>query len=105
PPDRRASPQAASSIRTIAIDAGHGGEDEGAKSAGGTKEKDLTLAVARRLKAVIESRLGIRVLLTRDEDKNIPVDDRTATANNNKADLFLSRHAGASLRTRPPGAS
>jgi len=105
PPDLSAIGQAASSIRTIAVDAGHGGEDEGAKGAGGTKEKDLTLAVARRLKTAIETRLGIRVLLTRDEDKNIPIDDRAAMANNNKADLFISLHAGASLRPRTAGAS
>ena len=87
------------------MDAGHGGEDEGARGAGGTKEKDLTLAVARRLKSAIETRLGIRVLLTRDEDRNIPVDDRAAMANNNKADLFISLHAGASLRPRASGAA
>ena len=105
PPDLSAIGQAASSIHTIAVDPGHGGADEGAKGVSGTKEKDLTLAVARRLKAAIESRLGIRVLLTRDEDRNIPIDDRTAMANNNKADLFLSLHAGASLRPGTTGAS
>ena len=82
----------------MAIDAGHGGEDQGAKGRGGMKEKDLTLAVARRLKAALENRLGIRVLLTRDEDKNVPIDERTALANNNKADVLVSLHANASLR-------
>jgi N-acetylmuramoyl-L-alanine amidase len=94
----------ASAIRTIAIDPGHGGEDDGVRGAQGTKEKDLVLAVARRVKGVIEGRLGIRVLLTRDDDRNIPLDDRTALANNNKADLFISLHANASVRRSTAGA-
>jgi N-acetylmuramoyl-L-alanine amidase len=95
----------AGGVRTIAIDPGHGGEDEGVKGPRGTKEKDLALAVARRLKAAIEGRLGIRVLLTRDEDRNVPLDGRTAMANNNKADLFISLHANASFRKTAAGAS
>ena len=95
----------ASAIRTIAVDPGHGGEDEGVRGAQGTKEKDLALAIARRVKGVIEARLGIRVLLTRDDDRNIPIDDRTALANNNKADLFISLHANASLRRSVAGAT
>jgi N-acetylmuramoyl-L-alanine amidase len=97
--------QPTSAIRTIAIDAGHGGNDEGAKGSGGAKEKDITLAVARRLKGAIESRLGIRVLLTRDDDRNVPVDDRTALANNNKADVFISLHVNGSLRKAATGAT
>lgn len=97
--------QAAATIRTIAIDPGHGGDDEGAKGPGGSKEKDITLAVARRLKASIESRLGIRVLLTRDDDQSVAVDDRTSLANNNKADMFISLHANASLRRATSGAT
>ena len=95
----------ASAIRTIAVDPGHGGEDEGVRGGQGTKEKDLALAVARRVKGVIEGRLGIRVLLTRDDDRNIPIDDRTALANNNKADLFISLHANASVRRSAAGAT
>jgi len=97
--------QTASTIHTIAIDAGHGGDDEGVKSADGAKEKDLALAVARRTKAVIEARLGLRVLLTRDDDRNVPLDERTAIANNNKADLFVSLHANGSMRPTTSGAS
>lgn len=97
--------QTAPTIRTIAIDAGHGGSDEGAKGSNGTKEKDLVLALARRAKALIEGRLGIRVLLTRDDDRDMPIDDRTAIANNNKADLFVSLHANGSLRKTATGAS
>jgi len=91
-------------IRTIVIDPGHGGDDEGARGAGGPKEKDIALQVSRRLKAAIESRWGLRVLLTREGDENVPVDKRTATANNNKADLFLSIHANASVRPNVRGA-
>jgi N-acetylmuramoyl-L-alanine amidase len=95
----------AAAMRTIAIDAGHGGDDEGAKGAQGTKEKDVTLAVARRLRAALESRLGVRVLLTRDDDRSVPLDDRTAVANNGKADLFISLHANASWRPTLAGAT
>jgi len=95
----------AASIRTITIDPGHGGDDEGVKGAGGAKEKDLALSLARRVKAVIEGRLGIRVLLTRDDDRNVPIDERTAIANNNKADLFISVHLNGSFRRSASGAS
>ena len=92
-------------IQTIALDPGHGGADAGVNGAAGTREKDLTLAVARRIKAAIEARLGIRVLLTRDDDRDLALEDRTAVANNNKADLFISLHANASLRPDVTGAS
>jgi N-acetylmuramoyl-L-alanine amidase len=105
PPDVPALVAPAASIRTIAVDAGHGGDDYGVKGPGGALEKDVTLAVARRLKATIEARLGVRVLLTRDEDRNIPLDDRVAIANNSKADLLISLHANGSLRGAPSGAS
>ena len=94
----------AGGLRTIVIDAGHGGEDAGVKGAQGTLEKNVTLAVARRLKAAIESRLGVRVLLTRDADQTVGLDQRAAVANNNKADLFISLHANASLRPTVGGA-
>ena len=105
PPDLPPSfGQAVSAFRTIAIDPGHGGDDEGVKSADGAKEKDLTLAIARRVKSAIEARLGLRVLLTRDEDRSVPVDERTSVANNNKADLFVSLHANGSMRPATTGA-
>jgi N-acetylmuramoyl-L-alanine amidase len=91
-------------IRTIVIDPGHGGDDEGSHGPRGAKEKDLTLQVAQKLKATIESRLGLRVLLTREGDENVPYDRRTAIANNNKADVFFSLHANASLRPSVRGA-
>jgi N-acetylmuramoyl-L-alanine amidase len=68
------------------------------------KEKDLTLAAARRAKGVIEARLGLRVLLTRDDDRNVPIDERAAIANNNKADLFISLHVNGSVRPGTAGA-
>jgi N-acetylmuramoyl-L-alanine amidase len=92
-----------SPIRTVAIDPGHGGEDDGVKGPAGTKEKDITLSIARRVKAILEARLGVRVLLTREDDRNVPIDDRTAMANNNKADLFISLHANGSLRRNAAG--
>jgi N-acetylmuramoyl-L-alanine amidase len=95
----------ASPIQTITIDPGHGGDDVGTQGMGGVKEKDLTLAVALRAKAAIEARLGIRVLLTRDGDRDVPLDDRTALANNNKANLFISLHANSSFRPGTAGAS
>lgn len=92
------------SIRTIVLDPGHGGDDAGAKGPGGTLEKDVALAVARRTKSAIEGRLGIRVLLTRDDDATTDADSRAAIANNNKADLFISLHANGSLRAAARGA-
>jgi N-acetylmuramoyl-L-alanine amidase len=91
-------------LRAIVIDPGHGGDETGAKGPQGVLEKNVTLSVARRLKAALEARLGVRVLLTRDGDQTVPLDQRAALANNNKADLFLSLHANASLRGTVSGA-
>lgn len=91
-------------LRTIVIDPGHGGDDSGAVGRGGTVEKDLVLVFARQLKATIERRIGLRVLLTRDRDEDVPLDRRAALANNNKADLFISIHANASVRPETRGA-
>jgi N-acetylmuramoyl-L-alanine amidase len=91
-------------IRTVVIDPGHGGDDSGVRGAGGAIEKTLTLQAARRLKGAIESRLGLRVLLTRDGDESVPIDRRTALANNNKADLLVSLHANASFQSSVRGA-
>ncbi|HEY2433160.1 MAG TPA: N-acetylmuramoyl-L-alanine amidase [Vicinamibacterales bacterium] len=91
-------------LRTIVIDPGHGGDDLGARGVQGTLEKTVTLAIARRVKAALEARLGTRVLLTRDSDQAVGLDQRAAVANNNKADLFVSLHANASLRPGQIGA-
>jgi N-acetylmuramoyl-L-alanine amidase len=97
-------PTPVSAIRTVVLDPGHGGDDNGATGTGGTFEKDITLSVARRLKGTIEARLGIRVLLTRDSDRSVSIDERASLANNNKADLFLSIHVNASVQRANRGA-
>ncbi|MGH9411077.1 MAG: N-acetylmuramoyl-L-alanine amidase family protein, partial [Vicinamibacterales bacterium] len=94
----------AGGLRAIVIDPGHGGDDPGTKGAGGALEKDITLNIARRLKSALETRLGVRVLLTRDTDQNVASDQRAAVANNNKADLFISLHVDASFRATTAGA-
>jgi N-acetylmuramoyl-L-alanine amidase len=94
----------AGGIRTIVVDAGHGGEEEGARGPDGTLEKNVTLGVARRLKAALEARMGVRVILTRDADATVGLDERAAVANNNKADVFVSLHANASVRPSAAGA-
>lgn len=95
---------APSTIRAIAIDPGHGGADAGAHGPAGALEKDVTLAVARRLQAAIQRRLGLRVVLTRSGDATVTLDERAAIANNNRADLFISLHANASVRETAAGA-
>jgi N-acetylmuramoyl-L-alanine amidase len=81
---------------TIVIDAGHGGSETGAIGPAGLQEKEVTLEIARRLAAAIPRVLSCRVVLTRDSDNAISLDDRTAVANHEKADLFLSVHANSS---------
>jgi N-acetylmuramoyl-L-alanine amidase len=93
-----------SGLRTIVVDAGHGGTEDGAHGPVGTLEKNVTLSVARKLKAALEAKLGVRVILTRDSDATVGLDERAALANNNKADLFVSLHANASVRGSAAGA-
>ncbi len=91
-------------LRTVVIDPGHGGDELGAQGPRGTLEKDITLAVSRRLRTMIESRLGLRVFLTREDDRTISHDDRSAFANSHQADVFLSIHANAAVRPAIKGA-
>ncbi len=91
-------------IRAIAIDPGHGGDDAGTRGPDGSLEKDVTLDIARRLRNLIESQLGLRVVLTRTSDTTVPLDERAAIANNNRADLFISLHTNASVRETATGA-
>ena len=79
-------------LQTMVLDPGHGGDDTGVRGPKGTLEKQITLDVARRLKTLIETRLGVRIIMTRDDDRGISLDERAAVANNSKADLFLSLH-------------
>lgn len=99
PPDAAPPPLLSvprSVLQTIVIDPGHGGTDTGVHGSAGVEEKQITLQVARRLRTLIETRLGVRVILTRDDDTPVSLDDRAAAANNAKADLFLSLHLNAS---------
>ncbi len=80
---------------TIVLDPGHGGGDVGVRGTNGTLEKAVVLDVARRLRALLEFQFGARVLLTRDDDQAVSLDERAALANNTKADLFVSLHANA----------
>jgi N-acetylmuramoyl-L-alanine amidase len=82
-------------VRVIVIDPGHGGMDTGVKTSTGA-EKDLTLALARRLRTALQTRLGATVLLTRDSDVALDNEARSAVANNNQANLFISLHVGYS---------
>jgi N-acetylmuramoyl-L-alanine amidase len=79
----------------IAIDAGHGGEDPGARGARGAQEKDVTLAIARRLAALVKQEAGMRPLMIRNRDRYIGLRERMSKARANKADLFISIHADA----------
>jgi N-acetylmuramoyl-L-alanine amidase len=83
-------------IGTIVVDAGHGGHDTGTIGPNGLLEKDLVLDVALRLGKLLESRLGANVIYTRDDDTFIPLETRTAIANEHRADMFISVHANSS---------
>ncbi len=86
-------------VARVVIDAGHGGKDTGTVGPTGLTEKELVLDVARRLKALITEELGAEVVLTREDDSFVPLETRTAIANQAEADLFLSIHANASDMT------
>lgn len=90
-------------IRTIAIDAGHGGHDPGAIGKSGLKEKMITLDVAKRLQKLVLERLGCRVVMTRDSDVFIPLEERPFLAKKNKADLFVSIHVNANRKRKARG--
>lgn len=90
---------------TIAIDAGHGGEDPGAKGASGSHEKDITLSIARRLKGMIDKVENMRAYLTRDGDYFIPLHERVNKARKVQADLFVSIHADAFVKSHARGSS
>jgi N-acetylmuramoyl-L-alanine amidase len=82
-------------VLVIAIDAGHGGQDPGASGRNGSREKDITLAIARKLKDRIDAEPGMRAILTRDSDVFVPLRDRIVRASRQKADIFVSVHADA----------
>ncbi len=90
---------------TIAIDAGHGGEDPGARGASGSREKDITLSIAKKLKHQIDEQDGLRAILIRDGDYFVPLADRVKKARAAKADLFISIHADAFVNANARGSS
>ena len=90
---------------TIAIDAGHGGEDPGAKGRFGTYEKEVTLAIALRLKALVDAQPAMRSVLIRDGDYFVPLGERVAKARRARADLFVSIHADAFIKPDARGSS
>ena len=83
-------------VHTIVLDPGHGGDETGAVGPGGVREKDLTLALAQLLRSRLQVRLPVRVVLTRNRDETLPLDARSALANQHKADLFVSLHINSS---------
>ena len=92
-------------LATIVIDAGHGGEDPGAIGRRGSREKDITLMIARRLKTLVDAEPNMRALLTRDGDYFLPLDVRVDKARKVKADLLVSIHADAYARSTARGSS
>ncbi|HJU72054.1 MAG TPA: N-acetylmuramoyl-L-alanine amidase [Paucimonas sp.] len=90
---------------TIALDPGHGGEDPGAIGRGGSREKDVVLSIAKRLKARIEAHPNMRVMLTRDADYFVPLHVRVQKARKVQADLFMSIHADAFVESTARGSS
>jgi N-acetylmuramoyl-L-alanine amidase len=95
-PAVQARPLPAYRVRTIVIDAGHGGFDTGAVSPRFTREKDLVLDIAKRVKKLLESQ-GVQVIMTRDVDVFVPLAERARIANQKRGDLFVSIHANASF--------
>jgi N-acetylmuramoyl-L-alanine amidase len=87
---------AARAVARVALDAGHGGNDPGAIGPSGLREKDVTLEIAHLAAPILSRELGIPTLLTRDDDRLIPLDERAARANAFHADLFVSIHCNAS---------
>ncbi len=98
PPQEEVAP-----LRTLVLDAGHGGHDSGALGPTGLMEKELVLDVTRRAAKLAEERLGVRVLLTRDADAFVALRDRTSFANRARADLFVSIHANAHRQAMTDG--
>ncbi|MBE0599074.1 MAG: N-acetylmuramoyl-L-alanine amidase [Desulfuromonadales bacterium] len=95
PPVQAQAPNAGPVLRRVVVDAGHGGKDPGAVGPGGTMEKDITLALAKLLASKLRQEIGCEVILTRNSDVFLPLEERTAIANRVGADLFISVHANA----------
>jgi N-acetylmuramoyl-L-alanine amidase len=104
-PDNKATKPSHRRLLTIAIDPGHGGEDPGAIGKRGSREKDIVLAISRRLKQKIEAEPDMRSYLTRDGDYFVPLHVRVNKARRVQADLFVSIHADAFIKPNARGAS
>ena len=89
----------------VAIDAGHGGKDPGAIGRAGTREKDIVLAISKRLKKLIDKEPGMRALLIRSGDTYVPLRGRIGKASKQNADIFISIHADAAVNRRAKGSS
>ncbi len=89
-------------VHTVVVDPGHGGRDPGATGIGGLREKDVNLSIAKKLAARLEDR-GFEVVLTRDRDRTLTLEERTAAAESSGGDVFISIHANASRRSRTRG--
>ena len=100
---KRSLPVVNKKLPLIVVDAGHGGNDLGAKGYRGIKEKNVNLAIALRLKDILTSRYKYRVILTRGDDTFIPLPGRGKIANDNNADVFVSVHANAAPRRAAHG--
>ena len=90
-------------IHKIVIDPGHGGKDPGAIGVGGIMEKDLVLSIAKKLALKLKNEMGIQVVLTRNDDRFVALEDRTHRANAENADLFISLHTNASANGEARG--
>jgi N-acetylmuramoyl-L-alanine amidase len=101
-PAPEARPPAASEARTVVLDAGHGGTEEGAKGPDGLLEKDATLGLVKAMRETL-TRRGYHVVTTRDTDASVGLEDRAAAANTAHADLFLSIHCNASRSSAAHG--
>jgi N-acetylmuramoyl-L-alanine amidase len=104
-PKPESAPPKVTRLVTIALDPGHGGEDPGASGAAGTREKDIVLAIAKRLKFKLEELPNMRVMLTRDGDYFVPLGTRVEKARKVQADLFVSLHADAFVEPSARGSS
>jgi N-acetylmuramoyl-L-alanine amidase len=103
PPQDPTGAREAQRIKTVVVDPGHGGIETGAKGKFGNLEKDITLAIGLKLKALIERNMAFQVVMTRDRDIDVSIENRSAIANNRKADVFISIHANGALQRKAQG--
>lgn len=103
PPNPSLTSSRPQGMKTVVIDPGHGGMESGARGRSGILEKDLALDISRKLERIIQRNLTFHVILTRDKDVDLSLENRAAIANNNKAFLFISIHFNSSYRGEARG--